>query len=149
MRNVNIRSIANSIIEFNEVRSDSVELIIHGTNINGFIINYDPPPSDVDDIEDITESRLVNISPNPVIQNINEINLQFDVQRAGNVSIELFDVLGNKVVTILDEYYPAGKDHIVKFNLCDMKGSKLSTGTYTVRMKTGVKTSQKQLIVVN
>jgi hypothetical protein len=57
--------------------------------------------------------------------------IQYDVAKSGRVTIEVFNVLGQKVQTLVDEYKAAGR-YAVQFN-----ATNLSSGTYFYRMTAG------------
>jgi len=67
---------------------------------------------------------------------------QFDLPRKEFVNIELFDVLGQKVKTLLNEQKDAGSYKI------DFNGSNLSSGTYFYKITAGdfVKTNRMVLV---
>ena len=56
--------------------------------------------------------RLFQNYPNP----FNPVStIKFDIRTSGNVSMKVFDVLGNEVVTLVNEVKNAGR-HEVEFN---------------------------------
>jgi flagellar hook assembly protein FlgD len=126
--------------------ADLVEIIIHQSSISGFAIVHDWY-SDIEELDNVA-NNIVGVSPNPITAETERAKVDFEINKSGNVYIELFDVLGNKVSTIADDYFVAGP-HSVNFNLRDFKGSKLSSGTYTVRMSTGMEVKTFKLIVLN
>jgi hypothetical protein len=144
MRDTDNKSIS-SAITWTQISSELVEIKIHQTAVQGFAIIHDWY-SDVEEIDDNFTNSIVGVSPNPITTQTEEARVAFEVNKSGNVYIELFDVLGNKVSDIADGYFTAGS-HNVKFNLRDFKGSKLSSGAYTVRMSTGMEVKTFRLIV--
>ncbi len=48
-------------------------------------------------------------------------------------SLKIYDILGNEIVTLVDEYKPAGK-YEVEFNF---NAEKLSSGIYFYQLKAG------------
>ena len=126
----------------------TVEIIITDPRITSFHITHDWY-SGVNDAENgIVATSLNAISPNPAGINQDKVNISFDVEKAGNVYIEVFNELGEKVATVVDDYFNAGH-YDVAFTLRDLKGTKLSSGAYSVRLTSGMTTSTKQLIVLN
>lgn len=73
------------------------------------------------------EFRLNAAYPNPF--NPSTV-IPFQMAAASGVKIEVFDMLGRKVATLVDEFRPAGT-HTVRFD-----GSGLSSGVYMIRMVT-------------
>ncbi|MDZ7764345.1 MAG: T9SS type A sorting domain-containing protein [Melioribacteraceae bacterium] len=68
--------------------------------------------------------------------------IEFDTEKMQHVSLNIYDILGQKVSTILDRSLRAGK-HKVNFN-----GSNLSSGSYFYQLKTedGVNTKKMTII---
>lgn len=58
--------------------------------------------------------------------------IKFNMPHAGRVTLQVFDVLGEKVATLADGYKPAGT-HSVSWNA----GSNLTSGIYFLRMEAG------------
>lgn len=74
-----------------------------------------------------TELRLHQNYPNP----FNPVtNITFNVPNAGHVELSIFDILGRKVVTLIDGRVQAGS-HTRSFD-----ASKLSSGIYLYRLET-------------
>lgn len=149
MNEVANRSISSGIARFITLANGEVELEIIDNKIEAFHIYYDIHSTDIEDIVGLNPTELLAAYPNPITQDVDDVRLSFDIQKSGNVYIEIFDVLGNKVATVVDAYYNAGTNYDVFFNLRDFKGSKLSTGSYTVRLTAGTEISMLQLIVLN
>jgi len=57
-------------------------------------------------------------------------------------TIKVFDVLGNEIATLIDEYKPAGR-YEVEFN-----AERLASGTYFYQLKAGEYTSVKKMILI-
>ena len=107
---------------------------------DSFFVNVKLPTA----IEDMTKIiplayKLDQNYPNP----FNPLtHIQFGMQKAGDVKIEVYNVLGQKVMTLWDGYKDAGY-HIVKFNAGD-----LSSGLYFYRMETKEFTSIRKMILM-
>jgi DNA/RNA endonuclease YhcR with UshA esterase domain len=56
--------------------------------------------------------------------------IQYSLQKAGNVSIRLFNTLGQEVMKVVDQYHNAGKYQI------NINASKLASGIYFYTLKT-------------
>ncbi len=67
--------------------------------------------------------------------------IRFTVPQAGHVSVDVQNLIGGKVQTLVDESKPAGS-HQVPFN-----GSNLPSGVYLFTVKTGTTTSSKRLVI--
>ena len=84
------------------------------------------------------KSDTLFIYPNPFNP---ATTLYFDIRVPGNIKIEVFDILGNKVKTV-NSYYEVGlhKEQI------DMGG--FSAGVYIIQLETPVKTLSQKVVLV-
>ncbi|MCB2201361.1 T9SS type A sorting domain-containing protein [bacterium] len=73
--------------------------------------------------------------------------IEFSLPTAGHTTIEVFNVLGRRVRTILDEQMPAGY-HRVIFDGRSSSGEELSTGVYFYRLKTDEHVASKKMILM-
>ncbi|WP_162056303.1 T9SS type A sorting domain-containing protein, partial [Pontibacter pamirensis] len=76
--------------------------------------------------------------PNPFSEST---TISYAVEQDGFVTVEVFDILGKKVNTIVSESKAAGS-HTVQFN-----GSNLPSGTYLYRINTGGKTYTNRMMI--
>jgi hypothetical protein len=58
------------------------------------------------------------------------------------VQLKVYDVLGNEVATLVDEYKPGGS-YVIEFN-----GSQLSSGVYFYKIQAGEYISVKKMILL-
>nr|WP_294899722.1 T9SS type A sorting domain-containing protein [uncultured Pedobacter sp.] len=82
----------------------------------------------------------VKVYPNPVSD---QLNLSYSLKKEGFVTIKVLDLLGNDVLTLLNEKLPAG----VQSNKF-MIESKLNTGFYFVRIISGSNSIVKRISVL-
>jgi hypothetical protein len=68
--------------------------------------------------------------------------INYSIPKAGNVKLTVYNSIGSKVATIVDEYKPAGNCSI-QFN-----GSNLASGIYLYRLESGTYTAAKKLILI-
>ena len=68
--------------------------------------------------------------------------IHFDLDRDADVSIEVYDMLGRHVASLIHEYKRAGR-HTAAFD-----GSRLSSGTYYYKMKAGNFTAVKKMVLM-
>jgi hypothetical protein len=68
--------------------------------------------------------------------------IHFDLDRDADVSIEVYDMLGRRVGSLIHEYKKAGK-HTAAFD-----GSRLSSGTYYYKMTAGNYTAVKKMVLM-
>jgi predicted outer membrane repeat protein len=87
---------------------------------------------------------ITMVAPNPVQSNT---SVSFGVKESGNVTIEVYDELGNKVSSIVNAEYATG-NYTINWDGRDISGSELANGTYTVRMTSGTATSTYQVKIV-
>ena len=79
----------------------------------------------------ISEFRLEQNYPNP----FNPVTvISYQLPAAGNVTLKVFDVLGNEVATLVDEYKPAG-GYEVEFNIGRDSSPALASGIYFYRLQ--------------
>jgi len=82
--------------------------------------------------------------PNPFTHGT---SIGFILGKAGRARIEVFNPLGRKVVTLLDESRPAGR-HLVVWDGRDMKGNVCASGAYYYRLSAwGVSRTKKMILV--
>ena len=77
--------------------------------------------------------------PNPFNPNT---TISYSVQEAKHVSLKVFDVLGNKVQTLLDENKEAGNYEVL------FDGNKLTSGIYFYRLKSNDFLETKKLVLM-
>ncbi|MDP2808375.1 MAG: T9SS type A sorting domain-containing protein [bacterium] len=87
---------------------------------------------------------LMPPSPNPVK---NSAEFRFGLAKDQQASLEIYNVLGQRVKTLVNGMLGAG-NHTVKWNGCDQKGRKVSSGVYVYRLITGDNTSTRRLTVI-
>lgn len=68
--------------------------------------------------------------------------IHFDLPEAGNVAILLYDMLGRKAATIINEYHTAGY-HTVEYDAAE-----LSSGLYFYKMTAGKYTAVKKMVII-
>lgn len=75
--------------------------------------------------------------PNPFSR---EVALRYDLPEAASVRLEVFDVLGRRVATIVDTRRPAG------FHTAQLRAQHLTSGTYFARLTAGRHTFTTTLV---
>jgi hypothetical protein len=104
-----------------------------GLNIYASQTLYDP--TDVDTEQAMTPSSfdLAQNYPNPFNP---RTTIQFSLSESGRVVIEVFNLVGQKVCTLLDNTLTAG-NHQVTWDGTDDAGHQVASGVYLYRMKSG------------
>jgi hypothetical protein len=69
-------------------------------------------------------------------------NINYQIPRAGLVTMKMFDVLGREVMTVVSGMQEAGK-HTVQIN-----ASRLSSGMYFYRLESGSFTNVKKMMLL-
>lgn len=129
--------------EIVEVDQDIVTLTISNNTINSFIILTDIA-GDVEEDISTGQTAITKVSPNPVSNNA---NIEFVLEQAGNVTIEIVDFLGNVVTTVVSEAYPAGQNQLT-WDAKSQTGQRLADGYYNVRLIAGDETSTMPIRLV-
>jgi hypothetical protein len=100
----------------------------------------------IDDITSIEEniSRpedmiVGRVYPNPFNSST---TIEYSLSEAGHIRIDIYDLLGRQVETLLDEYRQAGA-HTVTFD-----ASHLSSGVYFYRLRTGERIETKRMLLL-
>jgi hypothetical protein len=89
-------------------------------------------------------AALMQNFPNPFNPST---TLTFDVAQAGNVTIQIYDVSGRLVATLLNSYKEIGR-HRVEWNGKNVSGSLVPSGIYFYRMRSaGYEATKKMLLV--
>jgi hypothetical protein len=73
--------------------------------------------------------------------------INYSLPKAGNVILTVYNSIGSKVATIVNEYKPAG-NYSVQFNASSAAGG-LASGIYFYRLESGNYTAAKKLILIN
>lgn len=102
--------------------------------------------SGVDDGEPVPTFLAVRllVAPNPFNP---RTQLSFDLRRDGQVRIELFDLAGRRVATLLDEVRPAGRVEVM-WDGRDDSGRASASGTYFARATGGGETATAKLTLI-
>jgi hypothetical protein len=104
------------------------------------VILYESVPVDVSDIAGmIDDYSLEQNYPNPFNPGT---KIAFQIPESGNVSLKIYDVLGNEITSLLNEEKDPGKYEI------DFNASHLSSGIYFYTLRTGTFINTKKMILI-
>lgn len=92
--------------------------------------------------EELNNNVVFGVYPNPVSRR-EYLKADFNLVNASNVTIELYDLLGNKVKDIANGYYTSG-EHTTDVNISD-----LNTGMYIYTIKAGNSISSKKVTIID
>ncbi len=83
--------------------------------------------------------RLSQNYPNP----FNPVTtIEYSLKTAGRVNVAIFNILGQKVQTLVDEHKPAG-EYSIKFD-----GARLSSGVYLYKIQAGDFVDTKKMVIM-
>ncbi len=85
------------------------------------------------------EYKLFQNYPNPFNP---ETTIKFSLAKSGNVTIKLYNILGQEIRTLVKEEKYAG-EYSIKFN-----GSDLASGVYLYRIEAGTFTTTKKIVLL-
>lgn len=110
-------------------------------------VMYDSSQSttSIDEIENTLPSSflLEQNYPNPF--NPNTV-IRYQLPVSGNVTLKVYDILGNYIATLVDKYKPPG-NYEVKFHSSD-SNYHLTSGIYFYRLMSGAYTDVKKMILI-
>lgn len=114
-----------------QVNNDAGEITLRITNsaINSVLIVSDIF-GDVNDGVAVTEEGITNVSPNPIN---NEATVSFVLAQAGDVTIEVLDIFGNVVTTLVNTSFKAG-ENTINWDGKSETGQRLADGAYNIRL---------------
>ncbi len=72
-----------------------------------------------------------------------ETSIKFSVEQTGRATLEIFNLLGQKVATLFDDVVEAGYYQTVRFS-----GSNLASGMYLYRLQSGKKSDLKKFMLL-
>jgi len=92
----------------------------------------------------VTDYEFDQNFPNP----FNPVTtFRFGLPQAAHVTLEVYNILGQKVTTLTDREYPPGR-HTVEWDSRLADGSEIASGVYFARLKAGQFTATKKMVVV-
>ncbi|MFA7056578.1 MAG: choice-of-anchor J domain-containing protein, partial [Candidatus Cloacimonadales bacterium] len=135
-----------------QLAGSTARFAIQCISSNAFILMIDN--FRVDSTDDGVENENVEIIPqiNALNQNYPnpfnpETSIGFSLKDAGNVTLDIYNIKGQKVKTLLNEHREAGTHNIV-WNGTDDNNKNVSSGVYFYKIKNGKFTSTKKMILM-
>jgi hypothetical protein len=121
--------------------ADSMCLEIRDVGLENAFIVFQPSLSDVEAGPIAREFALEANSPNPFNPALHGSTVvNFDVKERSNVTIEVYDMKGQLINTLVNEVLPEGT-YPATWNGTDMNGNVMPSGTYIAKMTAGTFTS--------
>lgn len=106
---------------------------------DGFILKFDGVTTSVKETGVMPSGFVLDQNyPNPFSPGT---KIRWSVPEAGHLSIKVYDVLGNEVASIVDEYKNAGSYEI------DFDAGKLSSGVYLYKLQSGNSVQVRKMIL--
>ena len=127
------------------IASDEFDFSKLAAGDNGFVYGWEQNGESFDEIFGGLEDNvpgtaaLMSVYPNP----FNPMTtISFELTKAGNVSLKVYDISGRKVAQLMNEFCPSGS-HEISFD-----ASNLASGVYLAKIQTGdFKHAQKLLLM--
>jgi hypothetical protein len=109
------------------------------------VYSYEYTPSAADDDITITPDTLSN-HPNPFNP---ETKIAFNIPESGKVKVEIFNVKGQKIRTLIDSEFMEKGNHSIIWNGTDENNQQVSTGVYLYQLEVDGKplASKKMLLL--
>ncbi len=124
-----------------ECRCELRGCIISGTVYGQLLLSFE------NDIDPSTGFSVSQNYPNPFNPST---RIQYQVSSNSHVTLKVYDVLGNEVATLVNEYKPAGS-YEIKFSARGgqaVNGRQLASGIYFYRLKAGEFVETKKMILL-
>ncbi|MDB5013770.1 MAG: hypothetical protein JWQ25_1972 [Daejeonella sp.] len=147
---VDTASKPKSTAKISDTRSDKPAFLKYGIKVN--VIPFKPIQVKTISTSTSSTSNLkkdddsdkilnnVKVFPNPVAD---QLNLTYNINKDSNVIIKIMDLLGNEVITLLNQRISAG-EQANSFSL----SSRLNSGFYFIRFIVGTETVIKRISVL-
>ncbi|RME00450.1 MAG: T9SS C-terminal target domain-containing protein [Calditrichaeota bacterium] len=121
-----------SASDFNGNESDKAQLSLNITALNQSDLNVPK------------QFALYQNEPNPFNP---ETSIGFDLPAASVVTIEVYNILGEKVVTLVNRHFPAGH-HKIRWNSRDGRNNPVPGGIYFYQLHTPQYTASRKMILI-
>jgi hypothetical protein len=73
--------------------------------------------------------------------------IRFELSRPGAIQLEIFDVRGRRVRTLIDEHRGAG-EHTLRWDGRNGRGREVATGVYFLRLRSGSKSTTQRMVLI-
>ncbi|RKY91001.1 hypothetical protein DRQ15_06025, partial [candidate division KSB1 bacterium] len=91
-----------------------------------------------------TTTELIGNYPNPFNP---ATTIVFQLHKPAKVELEVFNILGQKVTTLVNKRYDAGV-YRIKWDATSYDGGRLTSGVYLYRLKAGKITKVRKLLLL-
>ena len=132
-----------SCVKFHPSASD----IIYAGTYGGGLYCDTLEASGIEEEEEVQIPIGISLSqnyPNP----FNPVTvIEYSLDKKSHVELSIYDLLGRKVKTLVNQVKPAGK-HPERWDGTDVTGSKVATGVYFYRLKMGKFNESKKMVLL-
>ena len=135
-----------NLFTISDVDGDGLKEIVIDNTDNGNIEIWGNGTTTTSTTTSINPSsfKLNQNYPNP----FNQItSISYQVQSSGDVVLNIYDVLGNKIKTLVNESKPVG-DYQIKWDGTNQNGERLSSGQYFYQLQVGDFVSTKKMVLL-
>ena len=118
-----------------------------GNKSSPYVATWNKPPVGVEESNDAGHPHSFDLRqnfPNPFNP---ETKIRFSVPRGSRVKIEIFNLLGQTVRLLVDQYLPAG-DHVRTWNGTDNGGGSVGSGVYFYRLTINDMVETRKMILL-
>lgn len=129
--------------------TDAILLTAELTMVNGEVV-YTDGKNIITSVDNnytkisLNNKSFHNISPNPFH---GRTKINYELQKSDRVKIDIFNSLGVKIITLVDEFQEAGA-HIAEFDIGKLKDEPMQSGIYFYRIQTGDIIEGKKMILI-
>jgi hypothetical protein len=111
--------------------------------VDDFVVNMGTVPN-TDPVTPVVMTSLNGNYPNPFNP---ETTISYSVKGTSPVTVEIYNVKGQKVKTLVNETKASG-NHTIKWNGTDSNNHKVTSGVYFYRMQAGKYTASRKMILM-
>lgn len=116
-----------------------------GESLPSNTVEATPGETSTDDISIIPlTTKLGNNYPNPFNPST---TIQFDLNSSNNVKLEIFNIKGQLIKTLANNFFTAGR-HYLNWDGKDNNGNQVSSGIYLYKMQSGDYANIKKMIMM-
>jgi len=134
-------SIRAEKIDYETFTHNGVVISVGETTTQHFVLS---PLSESDNTIVPQETKLKSNYPNPFNP---ETTIAFSLATAGNVEIEIYNIKGSKVKTLVNEFRGVGNHHII-WDGTDDRNHFVGSGVYFYRLKIGEYISTRKMLLI-
>ncbi|MBL7999507.1 MAG: T9SS type A sorting domain-containing protein, partial [Candidatus Kapabacteria bacterium] len=128
------------------VNGSEVTLTIKTDAVQSFEIVWDQAtPVEAEEPVAGERAMITGITPNPFS---GTSNVSFSLPTSNTISMNVYDALGNKVATLINNTLYGAGTHTIEWNALNSNGMELPSGTYTVRLSSGAINVVQRAVIV-